>query len=108
VQARCRCGGAYATHRLETELGEGAPDGGAGLSARERERKRRWPGGEKPADDLGVVKRGRAAKLGRGGLRGTGHDGRAGGALCRCTRVHGSGAKHDALELGDQGRSPRA
>jgi hypothetical protein len=54
------------------------------------------------------VKQGRAGKLGRGGLRGSGHDGRAGGALCRCTGVRGSGAKHDALELGDHGRSPRA
>jgi hypothetical protein len=28
------------------------------------------------------------------------HEGQAGGALCRHTRVHGSGAKHSAWELG--------
>jgi hypothetical protein len=33
-----QCGGTYAAHRLEAELGEGALDGGAGLSAREREK----------------------------------------------------------------------
>jgi hypothetical protein len=38
---------------------------------RERERERRWTSGEKQADDLRVVKLGRAGKLGRneaGGL----------------------------------------